>query len=92
MPYWSIEKQIKAHTRKALGHAINPHLFRDCAATSIALDDPVGVRTAQDVLGHGSFRTTEQHYIHANQIRAVTAHQRAMRSHARNRRLHKEPE
>lgn len=91
MPYWSIEKQIKAQTRKALGHPINPHLFRDCVATSIALEDPAGVRTAQDVLGHGSFRTTEQHYIHADQIKAVTDYQRARRTRAHNRRIQKDP-
>ena len=26
------------------GHALNPHLFRDCAATSIAIEDPDHVR------------------------------------------------
>jgi hypothetical protein len=27
-------------TARILGVAINPHLFRDCAATTIATDDP----------------------------------------------------
>ena len=34
--YWCITKR----TRDAFGHSISPHLFRDCAATSIAIDDP----------------------------------------------------
>jgi integrase/recombinase XerD len=42
--------------------AINPHLFRDCVATSIAIDDPEHVRIAAQVLGHGTFATTERHY------------------------------
>ena len=31
---------ITARTRDAFGRPINPHLFRDCVATSIAIDDP----------------------------------------------------
>ena len=49
-------------TRAAFGRAVNPHLFRDCAATSLALEDPAHVRIAAQVLGHGAFSTTERHY------------------------------
>jgi integrase/recombinase XerD len=92
MPYWSVEKQLKAWTRKAFGHAVNPHLFRDCAATSIALAAPAGMHIARDVLGHASLKTTEQHYIHADQIKAFTTFQQGLRAEARNRRVYKDPE
>jgi integrase len=57
-------------TRLAFGKALNPHLFRDCAATSIAIEDPVHVRIASQVLGHRSQATTERYY---NQARTVEA-------------------
>ncbi len=53
---------VEARTRAAFGRAVNPHLFRDAAATSLALEDPARVRVAAQVLGHGSFGTTERHY------------------------------
>ena len=65
--------QVRQRTRAAFGRAVNPHLFRDCAATSLALEDPAHVRIAAQVLGHGSFRTTERHYNLAQGQRATTA-------------------
>jgi site-specific recombinase XerD len=53
---------VEARTRAAFGRAVNPHLFRDCAATSLAIEDPAHVRIAAQVLGHGAFATTERHY------------------------------
>ena len=45
---------VKARTRAAFGRAVNPHLFRDAAATSVAIEDPARVRIAAQVLGHGA--------------------------------------
>jgi integrase len=53
---------VKARTRAAFGRPVNPHLFRDAAATSVAIEDPARVRIAAQVLGHGTFSTTERHY------------------------------
>ena len=55
---------------KSLGHTINPHLFRDCAATSLAIEDPRHVRIAASLLGHRRFKTTERYYIQARNIEA----------------------
>ncbi|MGE3298556.1 MAG: tyrosine-type recombinase/integrase [Porticoccaceae bacterium] len=52
-------------TRAALGRPLNPHLFRDCAATAIATDDPDHVRIAAPLLGHSTLATTERHYNQA---------------------------
>jgi site-specific recombinase XerD len=57
-----LQHLVKARTRVAFGRAVNPHLFRDCAATSVAIEDPARVRIAAQVLGHGAFSTTERHY------------------------------
>jgi integrase/recombinase XerD len=61
---------ITARTRAALGWPINPHLFRDCVTTSIAIDDPDHVRVALPLLGHRAISTTEHYY---NQARSVEA-------------------
>lgn len=57
-------------TEELLGTKINPHLFRDCAASSLALESPEFARAAAPLLGHTSFATTERHYIQARQIDA----------------------
>lgn len=69
LTYWhteqaphSIQLQISERTRESFGTSINPHLFRDCVATSIAIHDPENVRMAATILGHRSFATTERHY------------------------------
>jgi len=56
---------IVKRTLAAFGKAINPHLFRDCAATTLAYADPEHVRLAAPLLGHRSFATTERHYLQA---------------------------
>ena len=50
---------------------MNPHLFRDCAVTSIAINDPDHVQSAAQLLGHSSLNTTEEHYIHAQAHKAL---------------------
>ncbi len=66
----AIYGSITRRTRKIFGVAINPHLFRDCAATSLAIDDPAHVRVATTLLGHGSPTSTTRYY---NQATTVTA-------------------
>ena len=65
-----IYDRIGARTREGLGQPINPHLFRDCAATSVAIDDPAHVSIGSRLLGHRSASTTERYY---NQARGVEA-------------------
>jgi integrase len=66
----AVYEAITARTRAAFGHAVNPHLFRDCAVTTIAMTAPDQIGVAQDLLGHVSGRTTHAHY---NQARAIDA-------------------
>jgi site-specific recombinase XerD len=62
--------RIVKRTRDGLGRAINPHLFRDCAATSVAIDDPAHVRIASRLLSHRAASTTERYYNQAGNIEA----------------------
>lgn len=62
--------RIERRTRDTFGKAMNPHLFRDAAATTMAIADPAHVRVAAPVLGHRTFSTTERHYIQATGLQA----------------------
>jgi site-specific recombinase XerD len=62
---------IKRRTKSVFGHAINPHLFRDCAATSFATDDPKHVRCIAPLLGHTTLATSDKYYNQATMLTAV---------------------
>jgi hypothetical protein len=63
-------------TRAKFGHMINPHLFRDSAATSIAIEDPKRAYITRSIPGHGTLRTSEQYYNHAQSREALRQYQR----------------
>jgi integrase len=71
MTQMALYDRIRARTKDHFGVAINPHLFRDAAATTLAIADPAHVRVAAPLLGHRTFATTERHY---RQARALEAH------------------
>jgi integrase/recombinase XerD len=70
MIYDSIAYWVCRNTREAFGVALSPHLFRDCAATSIAIVDPEHVRNAAGILGQSSPATAERYYNQAQGIEA----------------------
>ena len=74
----ALYERVCLHTARAFGHAINLHLFRDCVATTIAVDDPVHVGIAAELLGHASLAMTERYYIQAGTMEATRRHQQAM--------------
>jgi integrase/recombinase XerD len=88
MSYYSLYAPIVRATRAALGRSVNPHLFRDCAATSVAVDDPDHVRIIAPLLGHASLSTSERHY---NQARGHDAARR-WQEHIRALRLRVTPD
>ncbi|MCV6826084.1 MULTISPECIES: hypothetical protein [Halocynthiibacter] len=69
-PYCAIHlgARITRLTEKYVGARVCPHLFRDCAATTLAYDSPDAARLIRALLGHSTFRTAERHY---NQARAI---------------------
>jgi integrase len=70
--------QIAAITKERFGQPMNPHVFRDCLATSVAVRDPDQVRIATALLGHTSPRTTEDHYIQAPALEAGRLYQQGL--------------
>jgi integrase/recombinase XerD len=66
----AIARVITERTRDAFGQSVNPHLFRHCAATTIAILEPGRIGVARDLLGHASLATTNAYY---NQARSIEA-------------------
>ena len=77
--------RLRKVTERERGIPITPHLFRDCAMTSVAIDDPVHIRIMQPLLGHSTMATSEQHYNQATAIDAGRQYQ-AMIERRRRRR------
>jgi integrase/recombinase XerD len=73
----AIYKCVRERTRAAFGKPINLHLFRDCSATTIAIEDPANILVARDLLGHSDLRMT-QRYNQADQIQAAGEFQAAL--------------
>jgi hypothetical protein len=67
--------RIMKLTRAKFGHIVNLHLFRDCAATSTATEDPEHAHINKSILGHATLSTSERHYNHARSREALRRHQ-----------------
>jgi integrase len=70
MGYAAIGYQVRQRTRAAFGVALSPHLFRDCAATEIAISAPDQVRLIMPILGHTTLKTSERYYNLAGSLEA----------------------
>jgi integrase/recombinase XerD len=66
---------ITGRTKAGLGVSINPHLFRDCAATTVACEDPAHVGISTCLLGHASTATTDKFYNQASSLSASRVYQ-----------------
>jgi integrase/recombinase XerD len=66
----AIYRIIAERTREAFGQPVNPHLFRHCAATTVAILQPGRIGIAKDLLDHASLTTTNAHYNKARSIEA----------------------
>lgn len=66
----SIRNMIKRRTSKVFGVDLTPHLFRDCAVTSMVRDAPASARLTRDLLGHASLDVTIKHYNQALMVDA----------------------
>jgi integrase/recombinase XerD len=56
--YWNTSRL----TEELFGQRIYPHLFRDCAASALATEDPEHILAIARILGHASIDTTQRHY------------------------------
>jgi site-specific recombinase XerC len=66
----NVYHRITKLTRRLFGTPINPHLLRDCAASSLAAVSSDMARAAAPLLGHRHFSTTERYYIQADNLAA----------------------
>jgi integrase/recombinase XerD len=57
----TIASTIREWTRLRYGLSITPHLFRNCAATSLAVHEPESVQIAHNILGN-CYGTMQAHY------------------------------
>lgn len=57
----SVHDRITKRTEEAFGRAVNPHLFRDSLATSLAINEPEIVGISHLMLGNG-VETCQRHY------------------------------
>ena len=71
----AIHFRIVTLTRARYGRSLSMHLFRDCLATSIAIEDPAHVHITKSGLGHSTLRTSERHYNHASSLQASRRYQ-----------------
>jgi site-specific recombinase XerD len=65
--------RITRHTARAFGRPVNPHLFRDALATTIALARPDKIGIVTPLLGHRSLATAQRAYNLAGMATAAAA-------------------
>lgn len=70
LAYHSVYIAFTRITKELFGKEINPHLLRDCAATTLASKSLDAAMAARGLLGHRKFKTTEKYYIRAQQLEA----------------------
>ena len=75
-----VYRRIVARTRQRFGQSINPHLFRDAVATSVAIEDPGHIGIVTTILGHSTTKTAETYYNQASSLEAARNHQAVVRS------------
>jgi integrase len=66
----SIYYRVRHLTRRLVEKRLNPHLFRDCAATFIAEEAPEQARIIARLLGQSTLATPEKYYNQANMLSA----------------------
>jgi integrase/recombinase XerD len=62
---------ICRHTEAAFGLPVNPHLFRDALATTVAVHRPDEVGIVSKMLGHNAIATAGRHYNQARMAEAA---------------------
>ena len=74
----SISRRIEKVTRRRFGRPLSMHLFRHCAATSLALDLPEYVQAVPALLGHQSSVSGARYYILAGANQAASTYQQEL--------------
>jgi integrase/recombinase XerD len=71
----SISRRVRQLVTKHLGRPMSLHLFRDSAATTVAVHASAKIGIVRDVLGHSRHETNEKHYNQAKGIGAARRYQ-----------------
>ena len=69
---------ITETTRRELGIAVNPHLFRDCAVYTVAINAGARMGIASGLLQHTNERTVQQYYNKGASLDAVRQYQQIL--------------
>ncbi len=75
LAYTYVGHIITEVTRRELGIAVNPHLFRDCGVYTVATNAGDRTGIASGLLQHTDARTTEKHYNKGAMFSAVGRYQ-----------------
>ena len=75
---------VTERTKAEFGWSLSPHLFRDCAVTSLGAENPELVWAGMSLLHHTDPRTTEEHYDQALSDKAVNDYQALIRGKRRD--------
>lgn len=78
LPSTNVTTTITNATLRHLGRGVSPHLFRDCAATGIALHAPEQVGITKDVLGHATSASGGKFYNQADSFKALAGWERVL--------------
>jgi integrase len=70
----SLRNAIKKRTLREFGQDLTPHLFRDCAVTSLVRDAPESARITRSILTHSTIETTNKYYNQAQMIDTSRRH------------------
>jgi integrase len=76
LAYTYVGAIITEATRRELGIAVNPHLFRDCAVFTVAHNAGSEMGIASALLQHTDPRVTETHYNRGSKVEAVKSFHR----------------
>ena len=75
LSYTRVHQVIVERTKAEFGFRVNPNHFRACAATTMAIRDPVHVRDVSQILGHVRLGTLERFYNLAQTVDASRRYQ-----------------
>ncbi len=75
-----VSQRIVKVTKRDIRLSISPHLFRHCAATSIAETSPELARIIRPLLAHTRITTSERYYNRASVLQASRRHADAIQN------------
>jgi integrase len=78
LAYTYVGHIITETTRRELGVAVNPHLFRDCAVYTVAINAGHRMGIASGLLQHTDPRSVEKYYNKGESIDAVRRYQQIL--------------